>query len=204
MKKFRLNKPILWSIFILLLLWLLGFVTFVIDTMVPFPLPPQAEGIVVLTGGAGRLDTAANLLEANYGKYLLISGVGKETTLKDLEVNLSHKIDPRYNDYITLGHNATSTMGNAIETSAWVHYYKLQTLIIVTSSYHIRRAILELQPMLQDTQLYPYVVKPTDPKNLLQLASMRLLFIEYNKFLMAYLGLIHTIHPKEDLLKLST
>lgn len=198
------SKPkwiVLWSILGVIIIWGGGFALFVIDTLTYYPPMPTAQGIVVLTGGAKRIDTAIQLLQSNHGKYLLISGVQSTTTLQDIEKTLSSTLTSKNRDHITIGHNATSTMGNAIETAAWVHYHQLDSLIIVTSSYHIRRALVEMQTLLDNVTLYPYVARNDKKETLSHLHSIRLLFLEYNKFLAAYTGLMHTTRPKEDLLK---
>ncbi|MDI2090603.1 YdcF family protein [Commensalibacter oyaizuii] len=197
----RSKQSLFWGVLIVLGLWLGGFLLFIVDTLVYTPPIPTAEGIVVLTGGARRIDTAIKLLQSHHGKYLLISGVQKTTTLKDLEHILSYKIPASDQERITLGYSATSTMGNAIETAAWAHHYKINSLIIVTSSYHIRRALLEMQDLLYDVQLFPYVARSDNQDFFSHLHSFRLLFLEYNKLLAAYTGLIHTTKSKENLLQ---
>lgn len=198
------SKPkwiILWGILGILFIWGIGFVFFVIDTLTYYPPIPTAQGIVVLTGGSKRIDTAVKLLQSHHGKYLLISGVESTTTLRDLEKILPLNLTEQDRDRITIGHNATSTMGNAVETAAWAHYHHLDSLIIVTSSYHIRRALVEMQTLLDNVTLYPYVARNDKKETLSHLHSLKLLFLEYNKFLAAYTGLMHTTRPNEDLLK---
>lgn len=202
MKNFFSHHFFLKVISFFILLWLSGFIIFIFDSLTFSSKPPLTDGIVVLTGGAGRIDSAIKMFERDCSHYLLISGVGSNTTLEDLEKKLANFPSPSCLDHITLGHNATSTMGNAIETAAWVHNYHLQSLTVITSNYHIRRGILELQNLLYTIPLYPYAIKAITWDNLFKLSSGRLLFIEYNKLLMAYTGLIHTTHPKQDLLNL--
>lgn len=196
MEKKRSNAPIL--IFKLLLslicFWLIGFVVFVTDVFIYTPPLHKAGGIVVLTGGTGRVDAAINLLGANYGEFLLISGVRSKTTLANLESYLPHKISPLIRNKITLGYNATSTLGNAFETASWANEHHLNSLIVVTSNYHMRRALIELKSQLNAITLYPYVIRNDKSNNFFKFIFIRTLFIEYNKFLMAYVGLIHTVH----------
>ena len=51
----------------------------------------NADGIVVLTGGASRISDAIELLAAGRGKRLLISGVHRTTTAAEIA-----RIAPRY------------------------------------------------------------------------------------------------------------
>ena len=53
-----------------------GFVWFAIDARRPEPIPPRAGGIVVLTGGAGRIELGLRLLAEQRADLLLISGTG--------------------------------------------------------------------------------------------------------------------------------
>ena len=62
-------------IFLALLGYALSFVLFVSNLPVAPAIPPKADGIVALTGGDERLDTAVALLERGVGKRLLVSGV---------------------------------------------------------------------------------------------------------------------------------
>ncbi len=203
MKKFFLHHFLLTIILTLLFIWLSGFFVFIYDVIHFTSVPPLTDGIVVLTGGVGRINTAIKLLEKDCSQYLLISGVGFNTTLQDLQkINTDSYSPLSCQNHILLGHNATSTMGNAIETAAWVHNYQLQSLTVITSNYHIRRAILELRTLLSNTFLYPYAINTINMNNLFQFSSFRLLFIEYNKLLLAYSGLIHTTKPKQDLINL--
>lgn len=187
---------------IVIFLWLSGFVVFIYDVLSFSSIPPLTDGIVVLTGGTGRIHTAIRFLEKDCSQYLLISGVGATTTLQDLKNSITNFPAISCQDHILLGHNATSTMGNAIETAAWVHYYHLQSLTVITSNYHMRRAILELRNLLYDIPLYPFSINTINKDNVLKISSIRLLFIEYNKLLMAYTGLIHTTKPKHDLINI--
>ena len=70
-------------IFLAVLGYGLGFVLFVSNLPVAPQSLPRADGIVALTGGGERLDTAVALLENGVGKRLLISGVAQETTQGD-------------------------------------------------------------------------------------------------------------------------
>jgi hypothetical protein len=62
----------------------IGFVVFVSNLPVAPATLPKADGIVALTGGGDRLDTAVALLERGVGKRLLVSGVAQETSKQTL------------------------------------------------------------------------------------------------------------------------
>ncbi len=164
-------------------LWLAGFAWFVQDASRPPVTAVVCDGIVALTGGEQRVDTAVTLLRGGYGQLLLISGVGPHVTLPHI---LHLQQEPLYSPLakrITLGRRATSTIGNAHETAQWARDNHLNRLLVVTAGYHIRRAILEIHRMAPDLNLVPYPVVPFALQAPLSRRTLLLMFREYNKFL---------------------
>lgn len=147
--------------------------------------PLTADGIAVLTGGAQRIGDAANLLGSGHGRRLLISGVnaknGREEVLRanpDLKAYLDCCVD--------LDYRARNTIGNAIETRRWARTHAFRSLLVVTSNYHMPRALTELQHALPDVALIPYPVV-ADPQGIERWwrdpLVARLLLAEYVKYL---------------------
>jgi uncharacterized SAM-binding protein YcdF (DUF218 family) len=168
--------------------WLAGFLWFVRDALRPSAIPPVADGIVALTGGADRVATAITLLRDNRGRLLLISGVGPNTEAASLFRGTG--IDPaELIDRITVGREATSTLGNADEAANWARANNLHSLIVVTAGYHMQRALTELSRTLPDVRLYPAPVVPPALRGAAQLSTLRLLADEYTKWLAAKIGL---------------
>lgn len=149
--------------------------------------PPQAEAIVVLTGGAERVDTALRLLAEGRAPLLLVSGVGRGTDL--LELSRRVPLSPEQAAHVTLGRAATTTLGNAGETAAWVRERKVGSLIVVTAGYHMPRALLELGRALPGVALHPVMVQPPALRGGLEFATVRMLANEYDKYLAVWLGL---------------
>jgi uncharacterized SAM-binding protein YcdF (DUF218 family) len=172
-----------------ILLWVGGFAWFVVRTDAPPPPLPKCDGIVVLTGAAGRTEAAFRLLEEGHGDRLLISGVGPETGLRAVERSAGITDAPDASrvapSRVTLGHVATSTRGNADEIAAWARQGDMHCLIVVTSGYHMPRALLELRRALQGVRIVPYPVAADTANG----RGWRLLAEEYVKFLAAALGL---------------
>ncbi|HUC52360.1 MAG TPA: YdcF family protein [Xanthobacteraceae bacterium] len=117
----------------------------------------NADGIVVLTGGTSRVSDALELLSAGKGKRLLITGVNPGTTTGDI----AHQtVD--YNRVIAccvdLDYAALNTLGNAVQTRRWAQAHNFSSLIIVTSAYHMPRAMAEIAHQLPDAVLIPYPV----------------------------------------------
>lgn len=151
------------------------------------PEPPQADAIVVLTGGADRVDTALRLLAEGRAPELLVSGVGGGTELAELSRRVA--LSPNQAKRVTLGRTATTTVGNAGETAAWVRDRGVRSLIVVTAGYHMPRALLELSHALPGVALYPVMVQPPALRGGLEFTTVRMLANEYDKYLAVRLGL---------------
>lgn len=166
-----------------------GFVAFVAAAHRAPELTPEADGIVVLTGGADRVETGLHLLAADRGRLLLVSGVARGATLGELLHRAGLEVDgigPR----VTLGRTATTTVGNAEETADWARAHQLHSLIVVTAGFHMPRALLELRRAMPKVAFYPLPVQPTEPGGL---GSLRLLYAEYAKLLAAWAGVAHLL-----------
>src|SRR5471032_3473288 len=78
----------------------------------------KADGIVALTGAAARIPDAIELLAAERGKRLLISGVHRDTRAREIA-----RLTPLYSKFFTccidLDRSALNTFGNALETKNW-------------------------------------------------------------------------------------
>jgi len=168
--------------------WIGGFVWFAGDAMRVTAAPPQADGIVALTGGADRIATAIQLLREGRGRLLLITGVGPGVELAPLLRGTG--VDPgAVQDRVTLDREAMDTAGNADETADWVRANRLQSLIVVTAGYHMKRALTEMARALPDVALYPAPVVPPGLRSAPRLRALRLLAGEYTKWLAAEVGL---------------
>jgi len=145
----------------------------------------RADGIVVLTGGEHRLSEAARLLAEGRGKRLLISGANRMATREDL--HRKSGLSPALFDCcVDIGYDALTTSGNALETKAWAADRGYTRLILVTSSYHMPRSLVELQRAMPEVVLLPYPVVSRNFRTerwWLHGATTRLLFTEYLKFL---------------------
>ena len=171
---------------ILLVCWVIGFVFFSLYAL-QFKYVPQVpvQAVVALTGGSERIETAVRILQKNNLGYLLISGVNKSVGLEDL----SNKIEPEFLPKVTLGYFAENTRQNARELIQWAKLKKLDSILLVTSFYHIPRSILEIKFLDTSLNVIPYPVFPkniTDSKILIHTRSMWLLFVEYHKYMIAF------------------
>jgi uncharacterized SAM-binding protein YcdF (DUF218 family) len=164
----------------------LGFVGFLSQLRGAESEPAQtADGIVVLTGGSSRVSDAMELLAGGYGKRLLISGVHPTNDVSDISRSLPDNNQSLLACCVDLDRSAVNTRSNAAETRRWAHERGFKSLIVVTSNYHMPRAIAEMSHAMPDIALIPFAVvgdKWRDEPWWTSGATVRLLLSEYVKY----------------------
>ncbi len=131
---------------LLVLAWVGGFLWFSLSLRDPAPLGMRTDAVVVLTGGAGRLSRGLAVLEAGSARRMLVSGVDRQTTRRQLAAAAGLNVKRlRTTD---LGYEAVDTRSNAEETARWVQRNRFGSIRLVTSAGHMRRARLELARVL--------------------------------------------------------
>jgi len=149
--------------------------------------PRTADGIVVLTGGSSRVSDAMELLADGYGKRLLISGVHPASGASDISRSLSDN-QSLLSCCVDLDRSAINTRSNAAETRRWARERGFKSLIVVTSNYHMPRAIVELSHAMPDITLIPFAVvgdKWREEPWWSNGGTLRLVLSEYVKYLAA-------------------
>lgn len=173
-----------------LLLWLGGLVWFAdtLPTEVADSTTPT-DAIVVLTGGSQRLLAGLDLLAAGKAKKLFVSGVHQGVEIPEL-LRVSHHAPERLACCIALGHTADSTIGNALETAAWMRHEGYHSLRLVTAGYHMRRSLFEFARAMPEIEI---VANPVFPEQVKQAnwwawpGTATLIIGEYHKYLAAVL-----------------
>lgn len=145
----------------------------------------RADGIVVLTGGASRIEDAIELLAKGSGQRLLISGVNPSTSEREIT-----RLKPEHGKIISccvdLDRTAVNTITNATETRRWAKERGFKSLIVVTSNYHMPRAMAELSHQIPDVSLIAFPVVSEQLKaGWSNGPTLRLLFVEYVKYMAA-------------------
>jgi uncharacterized SAM-binding protein YcdF (DUF218 family) len=146
----------------------------------------NADGIVVLTGGASRVADAIELLASGRGRRLLISGANRATSSNEIS-----RLNPEFERWVRCCvdfDRSLNTLGNAIEIRRWAQQRGFRSLIVVTSNYHMPRALAEIANQLPDVALMPYPVVTHRLRSAPWWSSgaiARLMFTEYVKYVFA-------------------
>lgn len=178
---------------VVLLLWLAGLLVFadrVINSTPAIEPDDPVDAIVVLTGASDlRLKEGMRLLERRKGQRLFISGVNREVTRPQL-AHVTEGSKRLYECCVDLGYEAENTVGNAREIADWAHGHDFSDLIVVTSDYHMPRALLELKADMPGATLvaYPVATPELDARSWWKSPKgQKLIVLEYSKYL-AILG----------------
>jgi uncharacterized SAM-binding protein YcdF (DUF218 family) len=148
-------------------------------------LDAKADGIVVLTGGSSRIADAVELLASKRGRRLLISGVNPATRQQEI-ARLMPEYKKIFDCCVDLDRSALNTVGNAVEARRWAKDQGFKSLIVVTSNYHIPRAMAELSHQLPEASLIAFPVVTHRLGDMWSNdATARLLFFEYLKYMVA-------------------
>ena len=155
-----------------LLAWVLGFLWFAL--WLPQPAGPQkTDGIIVLTGGAGRIPRALEPLRAGRARQVLVAGVASEVRPQEFEAEYGVS-QALMACCITLGFDSVDTRSNALEASRWIAGQRIGSVRLVTTDWHMRRAMFDLAHAAPPgLEIVPDAVASRP--------SLKTLFIEYNK-----------------------
>ena len=154
----------------------------------------ESPNIVILTGGANRIKDGLKIVEdfknlKNINYKILVSGTGMGFT----KSSLKKKLGPNFNSQliqccIDLDGVSKNTLTNASETFKWANKNDINEFILITSNYHMPRAILEFKNVMPNLKIYTYTITPKkhDIENWLgSYQTFSLVFTEYCKFIIA-------------------
>jgi uncharacterized SAM-binding protein YcdF (DUF218 family) len=183
------------ALLVIALIWAAGLFAFAarVQQSTPQAEPPAADGIVALTGANSneRIAAAVQLLAERKGRRVLVSGVNRDVSREQLRT-ASGTVRRLYDCCVDLGFTAADTVGNARETAEWARAMRYQRLTIVTSDYHMPRAMLELRAVLRPPgfilQTYAAPTAALKTRHWWRSpGAVRLMVVEYSKYL-AILG----------------
>ena len=162
---------------LLLILYGLGFALFGVTLGDPAPdSADRTDGIVVITGGSGRIEHAVEVLADGKGKRLLVAGADPSVTKADLVRRLGGR-RRLMQCCVDLGSESVDTRSNAEETRRWLERRRYRSVRLITSDWHMRRGRYEFRRALgENFPIIPDAVR-TEP-------GFMTLFGEYNKYLL--------------------
>ncbi|SFS04900.1 YdcF family protein [Sphingomonas jatrophae] len=161
---------------VLLLLWLLGFALFAVTIPGPAPDGERTDGVVAVTGGAGRVARGLALVQAGAARRLLVSGADRRVRKADLAAE--YRVPARLIACcVDLGQESVDTRSNGDETARWIAARGYRSIRLVTTDWHMARAHYELGRALPaGVTVLPDAV-PSEP-------GLMTLIAEYNKYLL--------------------
>ncbi len=136
---------------------------FIYWSSLPVPIEAHSvkgDAIVVVTGGNGRVGAGVALLQLDRAPKLFISGVGRGVRVSDVlhQSDIPADVAAIYTPKIWLGHQATNTVENGTEIAAWTKEQGVKDIILVSSSYHLPRAQLEVIMADPSLHITPFAV----------------------------------------------
>jgi uncharacterized SAM-binding protein YcdF (DUF218 family) len=136
-------KYVFWMIIGFLVLFPLARLCLIVDEK-----PEKADVIIVLSGDVGRLGKAASLYHEDYTNKVMLSN-GKEagTTAKEAAAF------GVANEDLLLEEAATSTYTNALYTKEMMEENDLDSALVVSSDYHMRRVKLVFDQLYRDSNI---------------------------------------------------
>jgi len=162
---------------LLLLAWALGFAWF--SMTLPQPRSGgKTDGVIVLTGGEGRVARGLEALRKGWAQQLLVSGVDSEVKPKEFAA-LYHVNAAQMSCCITLGFESVDTRSNAREAARWIAANKFRSVRLITTDWHMQRAAYELSLMQPKGVVVLRDAVASQP-------SFETLFTEYHKLLARY------------------
>lgn len=182
-----IKKIITYSTFAIFSLWTIGLLAFAWKiNHLQAPINSKTDAIIALTGGRNRITEAVKILENGNSDHLFISGVAKDISLKEIQ-NIN-KISLLPNKKITIGHKASNTVENAVETTEWIKTNNIKSIRLVTSNYHIMRSYLEFRKQNPELKIiiHPVYSEKIQKKWWTSWRTFSLIFEEYNKVIYVY------------------
>jgi uncharacterized SAM-binding protein YcdF (DUF218 family) len=159
-----------------LIVWLFGFVVFVL--LLPSPADDRpTDGIVVLTGGPGRIEQGVALLLRRRARRMLVAGVNRAVKPHELASEL-HAPPALFDCCVDLDRESVDTRSNATQSAKWIAAHRYRSVRLVTTDWHMPRARFDLARIVQPSGVTIVAdAVPSEP-------GFRALFGEYNKYLL--------------------
>jgi uncharacterized SAM-binding protein YcdF (DUF218 family) len=160
-----------------IVLYALGFVLFAFTLAKPAPADsPQVDAVVVLTGAKGRIEHGVDVLRHHQAKRMFVAGADPSVIKADIARRLPGR-RALVACCVDLGSQSVDTRSNANEAQAWLDKQHYRSFRLVTSNWHMRRALFEFRSVLGSR----YSIQPDA---VAAQPAFTTLFGEYNKYLL--------------------
>jgi uncharacterized SAM-binding protein YcdF (DUF218 family) len=144
------------------------------------------DSIVVLTGDKFRISKGMEILSNGIGEKLLLSGVNKNIEL----INIKNEF-PKYNNFfdccVDIDNISSNTFENSRETFLWLEKNKYNSLLIVSSDYHMPRVKIEFERFFKTENTYYHSINSNNDVDVI--GKIKKLFLEYVKYMRTYISL---------------
>ena len=154
----------------------------------------KESNIVILTGGSNRIKDGLKIINKfnntnNLHFKILVSGTGKGFTKLSLRNILNADFDLKLLDCcLELESVSKNTFSNATETFKWATRNNIKQFILITSNYHMPRALLEFRNKMPNIKIFTHPITPKKHdinKWLSSTKTFSLVLKEFSKFLIA-------------------
>ncbi len=178
----KIIKAFISAVLLALLLVVALFLDFTYKTFSAAPRQLHADAIVVLAGGKGRVDEGVKLFRERRADWLFLVGV--DPLVRKGDLYRAGPGDPSA-EQVVLEKASRNTLENAIYGRDLLLQHQVNSVLLITSRYHLKRAALLFRNALpQQVTIHPY---PVDSSNIKQdwwyhLGTFRLLFSEFYKY----------------------
>ena len=190
MKKAPIYKFISFLVISFFFIFSIGFISFLYLIQSEYPkdkeIKQQSNFVIVATGGSNRILKGLDLIKKDINRKMLLSGVGKGVTKKQIELAFSlNKTQKKLLDCcVEMDEKSIDTFSNAIQSKIWLDSLNADSVFVVTANYHMPRLLLELNRSLNNIMIIPVPVEPLSKpiKNIWKIDNFYLLCLEYLKF----------------------
>ncbi|MDD2366912.1 MAG: YdcF family protein [Desulfuromonadaceae bacterium] len=175
-------KAFLTICMIIILVVAVLFIDFTYKTFSYRQIAHNADAIVVLAGGKGRVEEGVRLFKGERARFLFFVGVDPSVRKSDLY--RPKKGDPS-DERVFLEKSSRNTLENSIFGRDVILHSRVHSILLITSRYHLKRAsILFRNSLPKNITIIPY---PVDSANFKESwwnhgGSFQLLFREFYKY----------------------
>lgn len=140
----------------------------------------EADVIVVLTGGLGRIDGGLMLLRTGRSGKMILSGVNEDV---DHDAIFLKGLNKTERGNIILEKRSKSTYENALEVRRLSRELGFDSMILITSSYHMKRAhYLFTRVMPEGVSIEPFQVSSPNFNEQKWWSSLDIVIPEFLKY----------------------